>query len=93
MIAQSTCYALNVEFISVPCMLPIFVHRTYVWDCANGSMQFNATLTYMVLAFVLHDTSMVDKLPWVDEVHPKVVICGINFFVRVSLLDWSMTKN
>ena len=33
---SSTLRALNVEFITVPCMLPFCVHRRYVWHCANG---------------------------------------------------------
>ena len=33
---QPTSHALNVEFISVPCMLPVSVPRRYVWHCANG---------------------------------------------------------
>ena len=33
---QPTSRALNVEFISVPCMLPLSVPRRYVWHCAIG---------------------------------------------------------
>ena len=33
---ESTSRALNVEFISVPYMLPFCFHRRYVWHCANG---------------------------------------------------------
>ena len=33
---QSTSRALNVEFISVPCMLPFCVPWRYVWYCAIG---------------------------------------------------------
>ena len=32
---ESTSRALNVEFISVPC-IPFCVHRRYVWHCTNG---------------------------------------------------------
>ena len=33
---QPTSRALNVEFISVPCMLPVSVPRRHVWHCAIG---------------------------------------------------------
>ena len=33
---QPTSRALNVEFISVPCMLPFCVPLRYVWHCATG---------------------------------------------------------
>ena len=45
------------------------------------SVQFTATLACIVLAFALGDRCAVDKPPLVDEVRPKVVICGKDFFV------------
>ena len=77
---QSTSRALNGEFISVRCMLPFCVHRRYVWHC-KWRVQFTATLACIVLAFVLGDRRVVDKPPLVDEVRPKVVIHGEEFFV------------
>ena len=44
-------------------------------------VQFIATLACIVLAFMLGDRLVVDKPPFVDEVRPKVVICGKEFFV------------
>ena len=38
---QPTSRALNVEFISVRCMLPVCVPWTYVWHCAIGEWLFN----------------------------------------------------
>ena len=45
-------------------------------------MQFTATLACIVLAFALGDRLVVDKPPSVDEVRPKVVIRGKEFFVQ-----------
>ena len=47
----------------------------------NWRVQFTATVAYIVLAFALGDRLVVDKPPSVDEVHPKVVIRGKEFFV------------
>ena len=47
----------------------------------NWSVQFTATLACIALAFALGDRLVVDKPPSVDEVRPKVVICGKEFFV------------
>ena len=47
----------------------------------NWRVQFTATLACIVLAFALGDRLVVDKLPFVDEVRPKVVIRGKEFFV------------
>ena len=44
-------------------------------------MQFTATLACIVLAFALGDRLVVHKPPSVDEVRPKVVIPGKEFFV------------
>ena len=44
-------------------------------------VQFTATLACIVLAFALGDRCAVDKPPFVDEVRPKVVIRGKEFFV------------
>ena len=44
-------------------------------------VQFTATLVCIVLAFTLGDRCAVDKPPLVDEVRPKVVICGQEIFV------------
>ena len=44
-------------------------------------VQFTATLACIVLAFALGDWPAVDKPPSVDEVRPKVVIRGKEFFV------------
>ena len=44
-------------------------------------VQFLATLACIVLSFALGDRCAVDKLPLVDEVRPKVVIGGKEFFV------------
>ena len=44
-------------------------------------VQFTATLACIVLAFALGDRLVVDKPPSVDEVRPKVVIHGGEFFV------------
>ena len=44
-------------------------------------VQFTATLACIVLAFALGDWHAVGKLPSVDEVRPKVVIRGKEFFV------------
>ena len=44
-------------------------------------VQFTATLASIVLAFTLGDWCAVDKPPLVDEVRPKVVIRGQEFFV------------
>ena len=80
MMMQSTSRALNVEFISVPCMLLFCVHRRYVWHCASGE----CNLLPHLHALYWHShwvTGAVDKLPLVDEVLPKVVIRGTEFFV------------
>ena len=45
------------------------------------NVQFTATLACIVLAFALGDRLVVDKSPSVDEVRPKVVIRGEEFFV------------
>ena len=45
------------------------------------NVQFTATLACIVLAFALGDWLVVDKPPSVDEVRPKVVIRGEEFFV------------
>ena len=47
----------------------------------NWRVQFIATLACIVLAFALGDRLLVDKPPSVDEVRPKVVIRGKEFFV------------
>ena len=47
----------------------------------NWRVQFTATLACIVLAFALGDRLVVDKPPYVDEVRPKVVIRGKEFFV------------
>ena len=47
----------------------------------NWSVQFTATPACIVLAFALGDRLVVDKPPFVDEVRPKVVIRGKEFFV------------
>ena len=44
-------------------------------------VQFTATLACIVLAFALGDRLVVDKPPSVDEVRPKLVIRGEEFFV------------
>ena len=44
-------------------------------------VQFTATLACIVLAFALGDRCAVGKPPLVDEVRPKVVIRGKEFFV------------
>ena len=44
-------------------------------------VQFTATLACIALAFALGDRLVVDKPPCVDEVRPKVVIRGKEFFV------------
>ena len=45
-------------------------------------VQFTATVACIVLAFSLGDRFVVDKPLSVDEVRPKVVIRGEQFFVR-----------
>ena len=45
------------------------------------NVQFTATLACIVLTFALGDRCAVDKPPLVDEVRPKVVIRGREFFV------------
>ena len=47
----------------------------------NWRVQFTATLACIVSAFALCDRLVVDKPPSIDEVRPKVVICGKQFFV------------
>ena len=47
----------------------------------NWRVQFTATLACIVLAFALGERLVVDKPPSVDEVRPKVVIRGQEFFV------------
>ena len=47
----------------------------------NWRVQVAATLACIVLAFTLGDRLVVDKPPFVDEVGPKVVIRGKEFFV------------
>ena len=47
----------------------------------NWRVQFTATLACIVLAFALGDRLVVDKPPSIDEVRPKVVIRGKEFFV------------
>ena len=47
----------------------------------NWRVQFTATLACIVSAFALGDRLVVDKPPSVDEVRPKVVIRGKEFFV------------
>ena len=47
----------------------------------NWRVQLTATLACIVLAFALGDRLVVDKPPSVDEVRPKVVIRGKEFFV------------
>ena len=47
----------------------------------NWRVQFTATLACIVLAFALGDRLLVDKPPSIDEVRPKVVIRGKEFFV------------
>ena len=44
-------------------------------------VQFSATLACIVLAFASSDRLVVDKPPLVDEVRPRVVIRGKEFFV------------
>ena len=61
------------------------------------NVQFTATLACIVLAFALGDRLVVDKPPSVDEVRPKVVIRGEEFFVpehypKDASGNWSMTK-
>ena len=51
----------------------------------NWRVQFTATLACIVLAFALGDRLVVDKPPSVDEVRPKVVIRGKEFFVLAHL--------
>ena len=48
----------------------------------NWRVQFTATLACIMLAFALGDRLVVDKPPSVDEVRPKVVIRGKEFFVQ-----------
>ena len=50
-------------------------------------VQFTATLACIVLAFALDDHCAVDKLLLVDEVRPKVVIRGKEFFVCSCLFN------
>ena len=47
----------------------------------NLRVQFAATLACIVLAFALDDRFVVDKPPPVDDIRPKVVIRGKEFFV------------
>ena len=47
----------------------------------NRIMQFAATLTCILLVFTLGDRLVVDKPLSVDEVRPKEVIHGKEFFV------------
>ena len=47
----------------------------------NSRVQFTASLACIVLAFALGDRLVVEKPPSVDEVRPKVVSCGKEFFV------------
>ena len=47
----------------------------------NWRVQFTVKLACIVLAFPLGDRLVVDKPPSVDEVRPKVVIRGKEFFV------------
>ena len=47
----------------------------------NWRVQFTATLACIALVFTLGDRLVVDKPPSVDEVRPKVVIRGKEFFV------------
>ena len=47
----------------------------------NWRVQFTATHACIVLAFALGDRLVLDKPPSVDEVRPKVVIRGKEFFV------------
>ena len=75
----STSCPLNVEFISVPCMLPFCV-QIYV-ALRKWRVHFTATLACIVLAFTLDDRFVVGKPPFVDEVRPKVVIRGKDLFV------------
>ena len=63
----------------MPCMLPFCVPGRYVWHCATG--EFNSLPHWHALAFALGDRLVVDKPPSVDEVRPKVVIRGKEFFV------------
>ena len=61
-------------------------------------VQLSATIACTALAFALGDPTTVGEPPSVDEVRPKVVIRGKEFFVpecypKVPLVDWSMTKN
>ena len=51
-----------------------------MWHCANGECNL-LTHACIVLAFTLGDRPAVDKLPSLDEVRPKVVIRGKEFFV------------
>ena len=44
-------------------------------------VRFTATLACIALAFTLGDRCAIDKPPLVDEVCPKVVIRGKDFFV------------
>ena len=60
-------------------MLPVSVPRRYVWHCANGMCNL-LPHACIVLAFALGDRLVVDKPPSVDEVCPKVVIRGEEFF-------------
>ena len=47
----------------------------------NWRVQFTATLACIILAFALGDRLLVDKPPCVDEVRPKGLICGKEFFL------------
>ena len=47
---------------------------------SNWRVQLTATLACIVLAFALGDRLVVNKPPSVDEVRPKVVIRGMEFF-------------
>ena len=58
----------------------------------NWRVQFTATLACMVLAFALGDQLVVDKLPFVDEVRPKVVIRGkLQYEKLIEELDMKTT--
>ena len=58
----------------------------------NWRVQFTATLACIVLAFALGDRLVVDKPPCVDEVRPKVVIRGKEFFVSEHYLEHASRK-
>ena len=58
----------------------------------NWRAQFTATLACIVLAFALGDRLVVDKPPSADEVCPKVVICGKEFFVPEHYLKDAFGK-